>query len=82
MDFKKEYVVYSKLNRNFPPIKIPYTFDQDYVILPMSGINFKYKISQEGQDFLFAQSFINDKEGHHFRYYFDEKLALEFARRQ
>ena len=82
MDFKKEYVVYSKLSRNVPPIQIPYAFDQDRVILPMSGIDFKYKIYQESQDFLSAQSFTNDKEGHHFRYYFDEDLAFEFARRQ
>ncbi len=82
LDFKKEYVVYSKLSRNVPPIQIPYAFDQDRVILPMSGIDFKYKIYQESQDFLSAQSFTNDKEGHHFRYYFDEDLAFEFARRQ
>ncbi len=82
MDFKNEYVMYSKLRRDVPPIQIPYTFDHDYVILPMSGIDFKYKIYQEGQDFLSAKSFTNDKEGNHFRYYFDEGLALEFARRQ
>lgn len=81
LEFKKEYVIYSKLKRDVPPIQIPYTFDQDCVIVPMSGINFKYKIYQEGHDFLSAQSFMNDKEGHHFRYYFDEDLALEFARR-
>ena len=76
LDFKKEYAVYSKLNRDVPPIQIPYTFDQDCVILPMSGINFKYQIYQEGQDFLSAQSFIEDKKGHHLRYYFDEDLGF------
>jgi len=81
MDFKKDYVIYSKLKRDVPPIQIPYTFDKDCVILPMSGIDFKYQIYQEGQDFLSAQSFIEDKKGHHLRYYFDEDLALEFAKR-
>lgn len=83
LDFKKEYAVYSKLNRDTPPIQIPYTFDQDCLILmlPMSGINFKYQIYQEGEDFLSAQSFLDDKEGKRLRYYFDEELALEFTKR-
>ena len=79
MDFKNEYVLYSKLGKNVPPIKISYTFDQDCVILPMSGIDFKYKIYQEGEDFLSAKSFTNDKEGNHFRYYFDEEAAVSFV---
>jgi len=82
LDFKKEYVLYRKLSKDLPPIEIPYTFEQDWVILPMSGINFRYKISQEGQDFLSAQSFINDKEGNHFRYYFDKEQAFTFTKRQ
>lgn len=82
LDFKKEYVLYSKLSRNVPPIEIPYTFDHDSVILPMSGIDFKYKIYAEGTDFLSAKGFLNDKEGNHFRYYFDEDLAFKFAKRQ
>lgn len=81
LDFKKEYVLYSKLSRDVPPIEIPYTFDQDCVILPISGIDFKYKIYQEGHEFLSAQSFVNGKEGNHFRYYFDEDLAFKFTRR-
>lgn len=80
MDFKQDYVVYRKLNRDIPPIHIAYTFEEDRVILPMSGINFKYQIYHEGQDFLSAQSFIEDKKGHKLRCYFDEELALEFAR--
>lgn len=79
MDFKNEYVVYSKLGKDMPPIKIPYTFDKDCVILPRSGIEFKYKIYQEGEHFLSAKSFINDNEGNHFRYYFDKEAALSFA---
>jgi hypothetical protein len=82
MDFKEDYVVYRKLKRDVPPIHIPYTFEQDCVIVPMSGINFKYQIYQEGQNFLSAQGFIEDKKGHKLRYYFDEDLALEFARHQ
>lgn len=81
LDFKKEYVLYSKLSRDVPPLEIPYTFDQDCVILPMSGIDFKYKIYAEGDDFLSTKSFINDKEGNTFRYYFDEDLAFKFTER-
>ena len=80
LDFKKEYVLYSKLSRDVPPLEIPYTFDQDCIILPISGIDFKYQIHAEGDEFLSTKSFINDKEGNHFRYYFDEDLALEFAK--
>lgn len=79
MDFKKEYVLYSKLGKGMPPIKIHYMFDNDCVILPMSGIDFKYKIYQEGQDFLSTRSFINEKEGNHFRYYFNKEAALSFV---
>lgn len=79
MDFKKDYAVYSKLKRDIPPIHIPYTFDKDYVMLPMSGVNFKYRIYQEGQDFLSAQSFINGKKADTLRYYLDESAALEFV---
>ena len=82
LDFKKEYVLYSKLSRNVPPIEIPYSFDQDCLILPMSGIDFKYQIHAQEDDFLSAKSFINDKEGKHFRYYFDEDLAFNFTKRQ
>ena len=82
LDFKKEYVLYSKLSRDVSAIEIPYTFDHDCVILPMSGIDFKYKIYADGDDFLSAKSFINDKEGNHFRYYFDEDQAFKFTKRQ
>ncbi len=82
LDFKKEYVLYSKLSKSVPPLEIPYTFDKDCVILPMSGIDFKYKIYEEGNNFLSTKSFINDKEGNHFRYYFDEDLAFKFTKRQ
>jgi len=82
LDFKKEYVLYTKLSRNVPPIEIPYAFDQDCLILPMSGIDFKYQIHTQGDDFLSAKSFIKDKEGNHFRYYFDEDLAFKFTKRQ
>ena len=79
MDFKKNYAVYSKRRRDVPPIHIAYTFDQDSVILPMSGVNFKYQIYQESKDFLSAQCFINGKKVHTLRYYFDESAALEFV---
>lgn len=79
MDFKNEYVIYNKLRRNVPPIEIAYTFDQEYVILPISGIDFKYKIYQKGEDFLSAKSFTNNKEGNRFRYYFDKEAALSFV---
>ena len=81
LDFKKEYVLYTKLSKNVPPLEIPYSFEQDSVILPMSGIEFKYQIHAQGDEFLSAKSFINDKEGNHFRYYFDEDLAFKFTQR-
>lgn len=81
LDFKKEYVIYTKLSKSVSPIEIPYTFDQDCVILPMSGIDFKYQIYKEEDAFLSAKSFTNDKEGNHFRYYFDEDMAFKFIRR-
>ncbi len=81
LDFKKEYVLYSKLSKSVPPIEIPYTFEKDCVILPMSGIEFKYQIHAEGDDFLSTKSFTNDEEGNHFRYYFDEDMAFNFTER-
>lgn len=79
LDFTKEYVLYRKLSKAVPPLEIAYTFDKDSVILTMSGMQFRYLISKEEDGFLLAQSFINDKKGQSFRYYFDKNLALDFA---
>lgn len=76
MDFKKEYVVYTKQKKGTLPLNIAYSFDKDRVVLPMSGVDFQYKIYKEGKDFLSVQGFINGKKSKIFRYYFDERAAL------
>ena len=79
LDFKKEYVGYSKLINDIPPIDIPYIFDRDSVILTLSGINFTYQIYAQNKDFLSVKNLIAGKEGDTLRYYFDKALALAFV---
>lgn len=80
LTFKKDYVLYSKLRRDIPPIKLPYTFDKKSILLSISRINFRYKIEDENKNYLSVQSFVNEKKGRKLRYYFDEILALKFTK--
>lgn len=79
LDFKEAYVLYTKLSKNVAALEIPYTFDKDTVILSISGMSFKYKIYKEEDGFLEVKSFLNDKKGQDFRFYFDKNLALDFS---
>lgn len=78
MDFKKAYVVYTKQKKDTRSLNIAYSFDKDRVIIPMSGVDFQYKVYKEEKDFLLVQGFINGKKSKIFRYYFDKEAAVSF----
>jgi len=81
MDFKGEYVEYLPLKSTYDPLKISYTFKDDTVVLPMSGVEFVYKICKKEEKFLVLKSFTNGKESSHtLRYYFDKEDAVEFLK--
>jgi len=79
LDFKAAYVLYSKRHRDTPPLKIPYTFEKDTVVLSLSGMQFTYQLLKEEEGFLLAQSYVNESKGQRFRFYFDENMAVDFS---
>lgn len=78
LEFKENYVLYSKRSKNVAPLEIAYIFYKDSAILTLSGLSFKYRFVKEEEGFLLAESFINEKKGQGFRFYFDENLAHDF----
>ena len=81
MDFKGEYMEYLPLKSTYAPLEIAYTFKDDTVVLPMSGVEFVYKICKKEEKFLVLKSFTNGKESSHtLRYYFDKEDAVEFLK--
>ena len=81
MDFEGEYMEYLPLRSTYKPLKIDYTFKDDTIVLPMSGIEFVHKIYKKEEKFLVLKSFTNGKESSStLRYYFDKEDALEFLK--
>ena len=81
MGFEGEYMEYLPLKSTYKPLKIPYSFKGDSVVLQMSGIEFVYQIYKQEEKFLVVKSFTNGKESSHtLRYYFDKEDALEFLK--
>ena len=81
MGFAGEYMEYLPLKSTYKPLKIPYSFKGDSVVLQMSGIEFVYQIYKQEENFLLVKSFTNGKESSHtLRYYFEKEDALEFLK--
>lgn len=81
MDFEEEYMEYLPLKSTYDPLKISYTFKDDTVVLPMSGIEFVHKIYKNEDNFLQVKSFTDGKESSYtLRYYFKKEDALEFLK--
>lgn len=81
MDFEAEYMEYLPLKSTYAPLKIPYSFKDDSVILQMSGIEFVYQIYKKEGNFLLVKSFTDGKESSHtLRYFFKKEDALKFLK--
>ncbi len=81
MDFEEEYMEYLPLKSTYDPLKITYTFKDDTVVLPMSGLEFVHKIYKKEDKFLHVKSFTDGKESSYtLRYYFKKEDALEFLK--
>jgi len=81
MDFGEEYMEYLPLKSTYRPLKISYTFKDDTVVLPMSGLEFVHKIYKKEDNFLQVKSFTDGKESsRNLRYYFKKEDALEFLK--
>ena len=74
MDFEEEYMEYLPLKSTYAPLKISYTFKDDTVVLPISGLEFVHKIYKKEDNFLQVKSFTDGKESSHtLRYYFKKE---------
>ena len=81
MDFEEEYMEYLPLKSTYDPLKISYTFKDDTVVLPISGLEFVHKIYKKEESFLRVKSFTEGKESSYtLRYYFKKEDALEFLK--
>ena len=81
MNFEGEYMEYLPLKSTYKPLKIDYTFKDDTIVLPMSGIEFVHKIYKKEEKFLRVKSFTEGKESSHtLRYYYKKEDALEFLK--
>jgi hypothetical protein len=79
LDFKKEHVKYTPLEAKKKSIDIKYTFVQDNIVYPMSNLLVTHKFFEKKKDYISGKSYINGKEAHALRYYFDKKSALAFV---
>ncbi len=79
MRFGRVYVEYMPIHSKDQPLKIFYSFQKDTVLLPISGLKVMHQVYQKEANFLYVKSFINGKEAHALRYYFDENAALAFV---
>lgn len=81
MDFEEEHMEYLPLKSTYDPLKISYTFKDDTVVLPISGLEFVHQIYKKEKNFLYVKSFTDGKESSYtLRYYFKKEDALEFLK--
>jgi len=79
MEFTPEVMLYKTLLNEEKPLKVPYHFDGENVVLKLSGFEFTHKIIDNNITFLHLKSFKEGVEGTTLRYYFDKKAALEYV---
>ena len=82
MDFGEEFMEYLPLKSTYDPLKISYTFKDDTVVLPMSGLEFVHKIYKKEDGFLQVKSFTDGQESSSIlRYYFKKEDAMKFLKK-
>lgn len=82
MHFMSEFIDYHSLLNENKPLKVPYHFDGESVVLKMAGFEFTHTIYENNKTFLHLRSFKEGKSGTTLRYYFDKNAALEFVQSQ
>lgn len=79
MHFKQENVAYLPLGSKNKPLNFPYTFVKDTIALPVSNMLVTHKILKKEKNYVSGMSYINGKEAHALRYYFDKEAAEAFV---